>query len=164
MLQAIQIETQAQQKSLALLHQQRGAGRSRACVSPRRGEFRSKPDAGRAVAETIAASWRARRGCARFSFPAWQESRSARRVASRCKCDSLRCRTRRRPIQARSRFTGKPSRRPQADSYSRSRAPVARSEPTGTADPHPPRPPTSTNASTAVAFARDDACAARKRC
>jgi hypothetical protein len=29
MLQAIQIETQAQQKSLALLHQQRGAGRSR---------------------------------------------------------------------------------------------------------------------------------------
>jgi hypothetical protein len=41
---------------------------------------------------------------------------------------------------------------------------AARSEPAGTADPDPPRPPTSTGASTAVAFARDDACVARRTC
>jgi len=61
-------------------------------------------------------------------------------------------------------FAGKPLRPRQANSRNRSRARVARSATTETADADPPRPPTSTSASTATVFARDDACAARRRC
>src|ERR1700723_2498759 len=58
---------------------------------------------------------------------------------------------------ARCAFARKPLRRLRANSHNRSTGRVAQSATTGTADPDPPRPPTSTNVSTASVFALDDA-------
>jgi hypothetical protein len=73
---------------------------------------RSERDAGKAVVGMPGVFPRALGGCARFSFRAWRESRSAPHVAAGCRYDFSRCRIRRRPRPTRWEFPEKRLRRP----------------------------------------------------
>ena len=85
---------------------------------------RSERDAGKAVVGMPGVFRRALGGCARFSFRAWRESRSAPHVAAGCRYDFSRCRIRRRSRPTRWEFPEKRLRRPQANSHSCSRGRV----------------------------------------
>ncbi len=162
MPQAVQIETQSEQQGLTLLRAQRAtrrAGRELALYRTEQtldqGSTPVKPS--RKCSSHLGADSMNVPG---FLSALRQGSRSAPRVVSGCKCGSSRCRTRRRLGPSHCAFARKPPRRLRADSHNRSSGRVLRSATTGTVDPNPPRPPTSTNVSTAAVFARDDACAA----
>jgi hypothetical protein len=125
---------------------------------------RSERDAGKAVVGMPGVFRRTLGGCARFSFRAWRESRSAPHVSAGCRYDFSRCRIRRRPRPTRWEFPEKRLRRPQANSHSRSRGRVARSATAGTADTVPRRPLTSASAATAAVFAHNRVSVIRKKC
>jgi hypothetical protein len=166
MPQAVQIETEAEQQSLAHLHTQAAAWASRRELA-----FDRREDA---LDQSTAAVEPDRKRPPHFGTHAahapsflsalGRDHTLRSKFLPDCRCDSSRYRIPHPSAPARWVFAAQPFRRPLADSRSHSTDRVLHSATTGTADPNLPRSPTSTNAAMAAAFARDGACDAQRTC
>ena len=166
MFQAIQIETQAEQQGLAPLCAQRTSWRANRELALHRTEqcFDQGPTPIEPSRECPSHLGPHSVHAPSFLAALGGDHALRARAGAGCRCDSSRCRIRRRPEPVRCGFARQPLRPPQANSRNRSTGRAARVATTRTADPNPRRPPISASAAAAAVFARDDAGAAQRRC